>query len=61
MLLLKWRNIPEQTVALRMALSLSPPDETFWKPVGIATAQLPPKEKVDDATTLLLYALMIDI
>lgn len=45
---LKWRSIPEQTTALRMALSLSPPDEIFWRPVSIGIAQLPPKEKVDD-------------
>jgi hypothetical protein len=30
-----------------MALSLSPPDEIFWKPVSMGIAQLPPKEKVE--------------
>jgi len=29
-----------------MALSLSPPDEIFWKPVSMGIAQLPPKEKI---------------
>ena len=50
-----WTNTDAEKQALRMSTGLETPSEEFWKPLGLATASMEPRDKINflaDTVTL---------
>jgi hypothetical protein len=50
-----WTNTEEERLALKMSTGIESPSEEFWKPLGLATASMAPRDKINflaDTVTL---------